>query len=75
MIEGPYDGWLFKKLSAEEEKRFRQHARRFGVPPEAENWDLFHPVCREEWEKMGLKPGIASADSSADGVQKKKLTV
>jgi hypothetical protein len=54
MIEGPYDSYLFRKLNAEEEEEFRQYAR-LNDPP-SENWDIYHPVCRDEWEKRGLHP-------------------
>jgi len=44
---------LFKNLDAQEEQDFRQWAID-NDPPNLENWVVYHPVCREEWEKRGI---------------------
>ena len=45
----------FKVLSATEEEEFREYARE-NDPPKMEDWECYHPVCREEWVKRGLMP-------------------
>lgn len=46
---------LFKKLTSTQEQYFRRWAQKHD-PPNIALWDIYHPVCREEWEKRGLKP-------------------
>lgn len=48
-------GVPFRTLTEAEEVEFRNDARE-NPPPDLEKWDLYHPVCRDEWEKMGIKP-------------------
>ena len=49
------DNWLFRDLDDMEEEAFRLHAQ--AHPPEdMGKWDIYHPVCREEWVKMGIMP-------------------
>lgn len=43
---------LFRELSPEEEQDFRQMAREHN-PSEYRNVELLHPVCRDEWRKLG----------------------
>ena len=49
------DNPLFRSLSDEEERKFREGAIRED-PPNLEHWEIYHPVCREEWLKRGIKP-------------------
>ena len=49
------DDFLFRKLSPQEEEQFRQHARE-NDPPNLAHWNVYHPVCREEWTKRGIVP-------------------
>ncbi len=49
----------FRKLSAREENEFRQYARE-NDPPNLERWEIYHPVCREEWEARGITPLFSS---------------
>ena len=46
---------LFKSLSDEEEQDFRRYAQE-NDPPNLDSWDIYHPVCREEWTKRGIGP-------------------
>ena len=51
---------LFRELNPKEDQEFRQYAKD-NDPSDISKWDLYHPVCREEWEKRGIKPhGIES---------------
>jgi hypothetical protein len=50
-------GIPFRKLNAEEEKEFRQYAREHN-PPNSDDWMLYHPVCREEWLRRGVRPPL-----------------
>ena len=49
------DSVLFRDLSYEEEAEFRQWARE-NDPPNLERWEIYHPVCREEWMRRGIRP-------------------
>jgi hypothetical protein len=60
VVRGKRDGkhsergaMLFKKLSKKEEKEFRTYAQE-NNPPDMHHWFIYHPVCREEWEKRGI---------------------
>ena len=44
---------MFQILDEEKEKDYREWARE-NDPPNMENWMVYHPVCREEWEKRGI---------------------
>lgn len=46
---------LFKKLSPKKEKQFRDWAIK-NDPPKLTDWEIYHPVCREEWIKRGINP-------------------
>ena len=46
---------LFKSLTDKEEELFRKYARE-NDPPKLADWELYHPICREEWEKRGIRP-------------------
>ena len=46
---------FFLKLSEAEEKKFRDFAIK-NDPPYMDNWYIYHPICREEWEKRGFRP-------------------
>ena len=45
--------WQFRSLDDEEEAKFRKYAQE-NDPPDMSRWHLYHPVCREEWERRGL---------------------
>jgi hypothetical protein len=45
----------FRELSQEEEQEFREYAIE-NDPPKLEHWECYHPVCRDEWQKRGIKP-------------------
>lgn len=49
------DHFLFRDLDDNEEQQFREWAR-INDPPDLKSWELYHPVCRDEWEKRGIKP-------------------
>jgi hypothetical protein len=46
---------LFKELDEKETEQYREFARTH-VPEDLKKWELYHPVCREEWIKMGITP-------------------
>lgn len=46
---------MFRALDDNEEREFREFAQQNG-PEEISEWDLYHPVLREEWLKRGIKP-------------------
>ena len=54
MLNEYYYG-LFKRLNDKEEKAFRKYARE-NDPPKMADWDIYHPVCRDEWTKRGITP-------------------
>ncbi len=45
--------FLFRSLTDEEETQFRAYARQ-TPPADLSKWAIYHPVCREEWIKLGL---------------------
>lgn len=49
---------LFRSLTDEEEAKFREYARKNNPPnyPDLSGWEVYHPVCREEWMKRGIAP-------------------
>ena len=49
------DGPLFRDLTDEEEAEFRQYAQE-NPPEHLDRWEIYHPVCREEWRKRGISP-------------------
>lgn len=51
------DTGLFRTLTSEEEEQFRDYARH-NDPPQMSSWNLYHPICRDEWQKRGIKPSI-----------------
>lgn len=48
---------LFRNLSSEEETEFRKYAQQ-NDPPNMDSWEVYHPVCREEWSKRGISPPL-----------------
>lgn len=54
LIGGTGD-FLFKPLDDMDEQEFRQYARD-NDPEDLSRWSIYHPVCREEWEKRGIHP-------------------
>ena len=54
-IGGSVGFYTFKSLNDLEEEAFRQHARD-NDPEDLSRWSIYHPVCREEWEKRGIHP-------------------
>ncbi len=51
---------LFRSLTDKEEADFREYARE-NDPPHLAGWATYHPVCREEWRKRGIKPPFIGA--------------
>ena len=51
---------FFRKLDAAEEEDFRQYAREED-PPNLAQWSVYHPVCRDEWYKRGIRPPFEGA--------------
>jgi len=49
------DSFLFKSLTDEEEQGFRDYAKK-NNPPNIADWEIYHPVCRDEWTKRGIAP-------------------
>lgn len=47
---------LFRSLTDEEEENFRRYARENDPPMDPEDWSVLHPVCRDEWRKLGKGP-------------------
>lgn len=50
---GPYDAHLFLNLTPEQEVKFREYARQHPAPTMYDKWVITHPVCRDEWAKLG----------------------
>jgi len=46
---------FFKSLTPEQEKEFREWAKE-NDPPNLQHWEVYHPVCRDEWLKRGIQP-------------------
>ena len=49
------DSPMHRSLTDEEEAEFRAYAQA-NDPPDLANWNLYHPVCREEWLARGIVP-------------------
>ena len=49
------NNFMFRSLSDSEEAQFRQYAQEHD-PTNLADWSIYHPVCREEWEKRGIRP-------------------
>jgi len=47
----------FRSLTDEEEQEFRVFAQTHR-PPDYNAWELYNPICRDEWIKCGLFPKI-----------------
>lgn len=45
---------FFRELTEEETAEFQRYAREHD--PEPEKWSIYHPVCREEWRRLGKGP-------------------
>jgi len=45
----------FKTLTPAEEEEYRQYAREHD-PEDLARWEIYHPICRDEWEKRGIHP-------------------
>ena len=48
------DNCMFRSLTDDEEAVFRTYAQE--NEPSNTDWNLFHPICRDEWRKRGLRP-------------------
>jgi hypothetical protein len=48
---------IFRELNPQVEQEFREYARE-NDPLDINNWEAYHPICREEWIKRGIKPLI-----------------
>ena len=46
---------FFRDLNDAEEFEFREYARK-NDPPVMAGWEIYHPVCRDEWIKRGKGP-------------------
>jgi hypothetical protein len=60
------DGWRstdpwFRDLTADEVETFRQYARDHEPPATAAQVSLCHPVCRDEWRRLGKLPDLDDA--------------
>lgn len=62
------DELFFQKLTPEKERDMRQYAQE-NDPPKIENWMAYHPVCREEWIKRGIKPPENPDDTITAGMR------
>jgi len=51
------DDWMFRDLTDEEEEQFKQWARDNQTAEHYEKREVYHPVIRKEWEKIGFKGG------------------
>lgn len=51
---------LFRNLTIKEVEEFRQHARD-NDPENLESWEVYHPLCREEWMTRGIRPPMEGA--------------
>lgn len=51
----PLPDAFFRTLDATEEEQFREYARTHD-PRDIQQWMVSHPVCRDEWEKLGKTP-------------------
>ena len=51
---------IFRSLTDEEENQFRSWAQK-NAPEDLAKWEIYHPVCRQEWERRGIHPN--------DGIQ------
>ena len=55
--------WMFRSLDDVGELTFREYARTHvdGVAAmSVEDWSVLHPVCRDEWRRLGVAPAHAS---------------
>jgi len=58
---------LFRSLTLKEVNSFRDHASR-TYPDPIDSWNVFHPVCRQEWIRRGIMPkNLALTWKFADG--------
>lgn len=48
------DHYLFRSLTDAEEEQFREYARTHE--PNLAQWDICHPICRDEWRRLGKGP-------------------
>jgi hypothetical protein len=53
------DKFMFKPLDDKQEADFRAYCH--DNDPEPHAWEAYHPVCRDEWTKMGKNPKIENA--------------
>lgn len=56
---------LFKTLTPAEDAAFRDYART-NDPPDVDKWEVYHPVCREEWTKRGIGPDVERCPGCLD---------
>lgn len=54
MLDRPLPDLYFRKLSAEEEARFRTWAREHTGPDHTRQANILHPIVRDEWTKLGV---------------------
>jgi hypothetical protein len=63
----------FRSLDDAEEEAFRAYAR-LNPPPDAAMWEMYHPVCREEWQRRGLGPRQTPSTSHCDNCEWRGIT-
>lgn len=54
MPKTPMPDSFFRTLTWEEIAQFKRHAQTHD--PDPEKWDIYHPVCRAEWIRLGKEP-------------------
>lgn len=61
---------LFRSLTDGDEENFRRYARMNNPPSTAfDEWVTYHPVCRDEWRKLGVAPEGAPLTSEEMNAQ------
>ena len=50
---------LFRALFDEEEAEFTLYAS-LNPPEDLSKWEIYHPICRAEWVRQGIKPSSNS---------------
>ena len=46
---------VYRELTPQEEIEFRDYAQ-VNDPPSIDDWEIYHPVCREVWMERGIYP-------------------
>jgi hypothetical protein len=48
------DDSFFKKLTPTQVRAFQKYAQTHD--PDPKQWEIYHPVCRAEWIRLGKEP-------------------